>query len=347
MPSSSYERTLRPGGPAGPHSGHPHRAEGTHQFRFGVDTGATRTAVAGHVLHALGYAEPPATERRLARTGAVATRAGLVRVTRLQALGQVRTDFPVLWLPLDPGVMVEGLQGLDFFRGLVLTVDFARGPHRPRAGQAPRRLRTKHLRPERAALAPADRGRLARRVRVVGARRQRHPGHARQQLQEAQGRTPPATRRGVLGAARRPRRPRDAGADARGGRRRLRPHPEDQRQRRGARPLELLLLAGAGRRRGEGRLRPRRQRPHRRQARPQPGNSRRRDRDRVRVPRGAARPGAARPARPPVRALPVGAVPSARPSRERGPVPHRRQFRRGIRLPSRAAPLPSTPSVHK
>jgi hypothetical protein len=100
---------------------------GTQDFRFGVDTGSTRTAVAGHVLHLLGYREPPEGERRRARTGSGETRAGLVTVGRFQALGRVRPDFPVLWLSLGPGVMIDGLLGLDFFRGLVLKLDFARG----------------------------------------------------------------------------------------------------------------------------------------------------------------------------------------------------------------------------
>ena len=100
---------------------------GTHVFRFGLDTGSTRTAVAGHVLELLGYSEPPEGERRTARTGSGATRVGSVPVARVQALGQVRTALPVLWLPLDPAVMIDGLLGLDFFRGLVLALDFARG----------------------------------------------------------------------------------------------------------------------------------------------------------------------------------------------------------------------------
>lgn len=100
---------------------------GTHLLRFALDTAATRTAVAGHALDLLGYREPPLEERRVARTGSGSTRAGLVSVARLQALGHVRTDFPVLWLPLDPGVMVDGLLGLDFFRDRILTLDFYRG----------------------------------------------------------------------------------------------------------------------------------------------------------------------------------------------------------------------------
>jgi hypothetical protein len=50
-----------------------------------------------------------------------------VRVARFAAFGIVQSDFPVLWLPLPPAVRVDGLLGLDFFRGLVLTLDFARG----------------------------------------------------------------------------------------------------------------------------------------------------------------------------------------------------------------------------
>lgn len=109
---------------------------GTHEFRFAVDTGSTRTAAAGHVLQLLGYQEPPVAERRRARTGSGETRAGLVSVRRIQALGQVRTDFPALWLPLAPAVMIDELLGLDFFRGLVLTLDFARGRITLREGKS-------------------------------------------------------------------------------------------------------------------------------------------------------------------------------------------------------------------
>jgi len=38
-----------------------------------------------------------------------------------------RTNFPVVAHDLPPAVTVDGLLGLDFFRDLVLTLDFARG----------------------------------------------------------------------------------------------------------------------------------------------------------------------------------------------------------------------------
>ena len=139
----------------------------------------------------------------------------------------------------------------------------------------------------------------AGRVHLVGAGRQRHLGHARQQLHEAQERAAAAARRG------RSRRcsttwPSAACWSARWscvmgefGR-----TPKINGTRRRPRSLELLLLAGAGRRRREGRVRPRRQRQDRRPAEPQPRDAGRHHRDDLRMPRRAARP---RTARPPAR----------------------------------------------
>jgi hypothetical protein len=100
---------------------------GPHEFRFGVDTAATRTSMAGLILGRLGYREPDEADRGPVRTGSGGTRAGLVRVARVAALGQSRPDFPILWMPHPPAAMIDGLLGLDFFRGLVLILDFARG----------------------------------------------------------------------------------------------------------------------------------------------------------------------------------------------------------------------------
>jgi hypothetical protein len=46
---------------------------------------------------------------------------------KLSALGQDRTDFPVLCHTLPPGATVDGLLGLDFIRGHVLRIDFQTG----------------------------------------------------------------------------------------------------------------------------------------------------------------------------------------------------------------------------
>ena len=48
-------------------------------------------------------------------------------LTRLTALGQHRFGFPVLSHPLPPEAGVDGLLGLDFLRGQLLTLDFRGG----------------------------------------------------------------------------------------------------------------------------------------------------------------------------------------------------------------------------
>ncbi|VTS02207.1 Uncharacterized protein OS=Candidatus Thiomargarita nelsonii GN=OT06_08810 PE=4 SV=1: Asp_protease_2 [Gemmata massiliana] len=100
---------------------------GAFEFRFAVDTAATRSSVSSLILTRLGYTAPPEAERLTVRTGSGATRAGMISVSLLRALGQTRTNHSVLWLPHPPGSLIDGLLGLDFFRGLVLTLDFARG----------------------------------------------------------------------------------------------------------------------------------------------------------------------------------------------------------------------------
>ena len=151
-----------------------------------------------------------------------------------------------------------GAESVDFRR------DAAGAADRRRAGQGARKLRPQHLRPERAAGPAADRGRHADGHDLLGARRQRHLGHARHQLQEAEKHVAAAVRRRVQQPDRRPGPARTARPHAGGRDGRFRPLAEDQRQRRRPRPLELLLQPDADRRRHQGRLRLRRQRQDRR-----------------------------------------------------------------------------------
>ena len=100
---------------------------GIHEFRFAVDTAATRTSISGLLLQRLGYTEPDDRDRHPVRTGSGTTRAGFVRIGGLLALSHSKFDYPVLWMPHPPSSMIDGLLGLDFFRGLVLNLDFSRG----------------------------------------------------------------------------------------------------------------------------------------------------------------------------------------------------------------------------
>lgn len=95
--------------------------------RLALDTGATRTVINASLLVAVGY-DPAATlERTEVTTGSGVEFAALVSVARIVALGRKLIGFPVLAHTLPPSAGVDGVLGLDFLRGHVLTIDFVKG----------------------------------------------------------------------------------------------------------------------------------------------------------------------------------------------------------------------------
>jgi gag-polyprotein putative aspartyl protease len=89
-----------------------------------LDTGATTSLISLTTLLLLGI-DPNQPLRRLQMTnGSSVQVVPVVMLTLLSALGQHRIGFPVIAhaLPKSPGV--DGLLGLDFLRGQVLTIDF-------------------------------------------------------------------------------------------------------------------------------------------------------------------------------------------------------------------------------
>ncbi len=96
------------------------------RIRMRVDTGAGRTVIRSAILERLGY---PVTSGRRVRMRS-ATGAGVahaIPLARMAALGVVRTDLPVIAHEFPAAVTIDGLLGLDFFRGHVLTLDFIHG----------------------------------------------------------------------------------------------------------------------------------------------------------------------------------------------------------------------------
>jgi hypothetical protein len=99
---------------------------GTLVLRMALDTGAAGTLVSETLLTALGYSVATAKAVRLA-TGSGVVGATRLPVSRFAALGHERRDFPVIAHNLPPSVHVHGLLGLDYLRGLKLSIDFQSG----------------------------------------------------------------------------------------------------------------------------------------------------------------------------------------------------------------------------
>jgi len=100
---------------------------GSGVVQLALDTGATTTLINVALLVAIGYDPSLSTDRVQATTGSGVEFAPRVELQRLTALGQERYGLRVLARTLPPSSGVDGLLGLDFFRGLHLSVDFRTG----------------------------------------------------------------------------------------------------------------------------------------------------------------------------------------------------------------------------
>jgi predicted aspartyl protease len=95
--------------------------------RLALDTGATGTTINIDSLEQIGY-DPTRIGRPVqARTASGVVQTHQLPVHSVSALGQTRTNFTVAACTLPPGVSVDGLLGLDFFRGHILNIDFTKG----------------------------------------------------------------------------------------------------------------------------------------------------------------------------------------------------------------------------
>lgn len=95
-----------------------------------VDTGATNTVINVGVLMAMGYDPLLATDHFRILTGSGVESVSSVKLRNITTLGKSRDDFPAIShsLPLHAGINgMDGVLGLDFFRGHLVTIDFRRG----------------------------------------------------------------------------------------------------------------------------------------------------------------------------------------------------------------------------
>jgi hypothetical protein len=100
---------------------------GQADLRLILDTGATTSLVRSPILVAVGYDPDSSPDRMTVAMGNGVELVPRIILNRLSALGRHRLALPVLARSLPPTVGIDGLLGLDFLRGSVLTVDFLIG----------------------------------------------------------------------------------------------------------------------------------------------------------------------------------------------------------------------------
>lgn len=96
-------------------------------MQLALDTGATTTMVSWNAAVILGYDPAAASERVQVTTASGVEYSPRIAVQRIEALGADRKSFPVLCHSLPPSTTVDGVLGLDFLRGRMLTIDFRAG----------------------------------------------------------------------------------------------------------------------------------------------------------------------------------------------------------------------------
>ena len=95
--------------------------------RLALDTGTTESMVNWDVVVLLGYDPAIVPDRVQMTTVSGVEFAPRIVVEKVEAIGQERQNFPIICHTLPPSAPVNGLLGLDFFRGLRLVVDFRGG----------------------------------------------------------------------------------------------------------------------------------------------------------------------------------------------------------------------------
>jgi predicted aspartyl protease len=101
--------------------------EGDMIVRLALDTGATSTLINSEIIVLLGYDPAASSDRIQVTTGSGVEYCPRLAVRRIEALGRSVQNFPTLSHTLPPTAHVDGLLGLDFFRGCQLNIDFHTG----------------------------------------------------------------------------------------------------------------------------------------------------------------------------------------------------------------------------
>ena len=108
----------------------PVRLHGSHEdtiIRVALDTGATSSMINWDIAVLLGYDPASVKERIQITTGSGVEFAPRIVIKKIEVFGRILENFPMLCHTLPPSATVDGLLGLDFFRGERLVLDFHSG----------------------------------------------------------------------------------------------------------------------------------------------------------------------------------------------------------------------------
>lgn len=100
---------------------------GKARLLLALDTGATSTVISKTRLIELGYDPESSHEHSRIITGSQSETVAHLKLAKFSVLGQQRVSFDVCCYNLPEATGVDGVLGLDFFRGLNLNIDFRNG----------------------------------------------------------------------------------------------------------------------------------------------------------------------------------------------------------------------------
>ncbi|MDQ3009345.1 MAG: retropepsin-like domain-containing protein [Acidobacteriota bacterium] len=101
--------------------------KGRSSLLLALDTGASSTLISRKQLRRIGYDLAASSSRVQMTTGSGVELVPRISVSKFSTLGQERNDFSVIAHDLPPSAGIDGLLGLDFFRGQNLNIDFRNG----------------------------------------------------------------------------------------------------------------------------------------------------------------------------------------------------------------------------
>lgn len=96
-------------------------------LNLALDTGASTTVISRKRLMTIGYDLEDVEDEAYITTGSGLISIPKIRIEKLSALGKEKIGFLISAHDLPATASVDGVLGLDFLRGRILTVDFKKG----------------------------------------------------------------------------------------------------------------------------------------------------------------------------------------------------------------------------